>query len=367
MTPRTTRREFILFVAGAAGAYLVSCRPADSSGEAAVPTLVSGGGSGGTGGSAPQPGGFSAPDPDFGQPTYNRDILITPTDLFYVQAYSSHPQVDRAAWTLTIDGLVDSPLTLTYDHLLRLEQITEMRTLECIGNPVGGDLVGNTTWTGVRLKPLLDQVGLQPSAIRARFYAADGYTTSVDLDWILHEDTLLIHTMNGEPLTVPHGYPLRIMMPGLYGQKMPKWLQRIEFIDHAYQGYWEEGGWSDLAAVKTNSQIASPPNLSRVSGAVYLQGWAYAGTRRITQVEVQVDGADWQPAELLAGPSPRVWTQWWLQWTPPGAGAFKAAVRCTDEDGFTQHEEATGLLDSSYPDGTSVIHSVAYTVQNPGG
>src|SRR6185436_13940306 len=172
-------------------------------------------------------------------------------------------------------------------------------TLECIGNPVGGSLIGNTTWTGTQLRPLLDEAGIQSDAVRAKFEAADRYMTSIDLDWLLQDDTLLVYAMDGQPLTHEHGYPLRIMMPGLYGQKMPKWLFGMEFIDYKFQGYYEHYGWSDKCEVKTNSQIVLPENIATITGTFALQGWAYAGKRKITMVEISVDGGLWQQCDLL--------------------------------------------------------------------
>jgi DMSO/TMAO reductase YedYZ molybdopterin-dependent catalytic subunit len=375
MPTHASRRDFLLFITGTAGATLVAaCRPRRS-GESvsAVPTLVPDGfrptPSGTAGGSdddsRTQPFDFTATDPDHSALIVNREPLITAVDRFYVQSWNLLPDaIDATGWTLTIDGLVDRPLTLTYDDVLAFEPVEVMRTLECIGNPVGGNLIGNQTWTGVRLKPLLDETGIQPEAIRAKFTAADNYMTSIDLEWILQEDTLLVYAMDGQPLTHEHGYPLRIMMPGLYGQKMPKWIQRIEFSPERYQGYWEHYGWSDVCEVKTNSQIILPENLSTVTGTFALQGWAYGGKRRIVAVEVSVDGGEWQPCELLEGPSPLVWTMWWTAWTPERTGAFRVAVRATDETGFVQ-ERPGELLESAYPDGTDAIHSLAYNARPP--
>ncbi len=349
MTKRISRRDFLLLVTGTAGALVVSCRP-----------------TGGKGGPPEDAGqvNYDAPDPNYGQVTYDKETVVTPTDEFFATSYGAGPRVKLEDWSLTIDGLVDTPLTLTYDDLLALEAVTDTRTLECIGNPVGGGQIGTATWTGVRLKPLLDRAGIQEEAIRARFYAADGYNTAVDVEWILQEDTLLAYAMNGSPLLDKHGYPVRIMMPGLYGQKMPKWLTRIEFINEQYLGYWEQRGWSDIAEVKTNSQIVMPPKLTTVRGEFAIQGWAYAGKRRITGVEVQIDDGEWIACELLEGPSPLAWTQWWTTWTPEHTGTFHVAVRATDEDGFTQ-DEGNRKVRSAYPEGTSAIHSVDYEAEPP--
>lgn len=370
MTSHISRRDFLLFVTGTAGAALfASCRPADEAPEG-VPTLVAAGFDPTAPPSPPAPTGaesFKPPDPAHSAITFDDGIRLTPLQEFYVQSSGLlGPPVDRDRWSLTIDGLVERPVTLRYDDLLAYEPVTVIRTLECIGNPVGGSLIGNQNWTGIRLKPLLEQAGVSPSAIRAKFEAGDGYDTAVELEWLLQEDTLLVYAMDGQPLTHDHGYPLRIMMPGLYGQKMPKWITRIELIDYAHLGYYEQDGWSDIAEVKTNSQIVLPENLATIHGSFALQGWAYAGKRRIVEVEVSVDGEPWQPCEVLPGPSPLVWTQWWTTWTPTRTGAFTAAVRATDETGFQQNRPGE-FLESAFPAGTDAIHSVAYNAQPPSG
>lgn len=365
MTKRVTRRDFLLFVSGTAGAFLVSCRPANpQSGETPVPTPVPPT-SAGSGSKAAEPTDFSALDPNYGSVTVDKEPVVTATDEFFTQAFSTLEAVDINDWTLVIDGLVEKPLTFTYDDILALDSVTKMWTLECIGNPVGGELIGNATWTGVPIKPLLDEAGILDDAIRARFYAADDYTTAVDLEWITQEGTLLVYAMNGEPLDTAHGFPLRILMPGLYGQKMPKWITRIELIDNKFKGFWEQHGWSDIADVQTNSKIELPENMAQITGTFAIQGWAYAGKRRITKVEVQIDDGEWIPCELLEGSSALVWTQWWTAWTPQRTGSFNVAVRATDEDEFVQGEEDSETFGSAFPGGTSAIHSVDYNAKAP--
>jgi DMSO/TMAO reductase YedYZ molybdopterin-dependent catalytic subunit len=289
--------------------------------------------------------------------------LITPTGELFVTSYSSAPRVDPAAWSLTVDGLVDRPLTLTYADLASFPKVESVRTLECIGNPVGGSLIGNPRWSGFLAQEIWDRVGIRPEAIRAKFTSADGYQTSVDLRWITQPDVLLVTEINGEPLPAAHGFPLRILMPGLYGQKMPKWLTRIEFIPEVFIGYWEGRGWSDEASVRTNSIIRQPRGLGALPpGAVPVFGVAFAGLRGITAVEIRIDEGDWQPAQLVQDPSPLVWTQWSFDW-PAEAGAHRIAVRATDETGFVQNSDADTLLAGAFPDGTDDIHSVVVQVE----
>ena len=150
-------------------------------------------------------------------------------------------------------------------------------------------------------------------------------------------------------------------MPGLYGQKMPKWIREIEFIDQPYLGFWKSRGWSDIASVQTNSIIRQPENLARVdAGDVPVYGVAFAGLRHIARVEVRIEEGEWMEAELLQDPSSLVWTQWSFQW-PATAGSHKLSVRATDEDGFTQSSEGTSILSSSFPAGTDDIHTIVVT------
>jgi hypothetical protein len=251
---------------------------------------------------------------------------------------------------------------LSLADLRAYPKIESTRTLECIGNPVGGPLIGNVVWGGMEAAALWEQVGIQPGAIRARFEAEDDYSTSVELKWITQPGVMLAYEINGEPLPPEHGYPLRILMPGLYGQKMPKWIREIEFIDHVHTGFWEARGWSDVASVQTNSIIRRPENLERVpAGNVPVFGVAFAGLRRIERVEVRIEDGEWMAAELLQDPSSLVWTQWSFDW-PATAGSHKLSVRATDSEGFTQSTEGNSILSSSFPAGTDDIHAIVVSV-----
>ena len=339
---RFTRRQFLL---GAAGATLAACGPRATTSQPS--------------GSAPSDAS-SQPKPDLPKPP--GEILVTPGDKLYEQTYSEIARLDAADWTLTINGMVDKPLTLSYDDILSMPKVVELRTLECIGNPVGGNLIGNVNWGGVYLKDVMQGMQVQDGARRARFSAADGYYTSVTLDWIIQPGTLLAYEINGKPLTPEHGYPLRILMPGLYGQKMPKWITHIEFVDTDDLGYWEKQGWSDVASVQTNSQFDYPVNgASLPAGSVPVYGVAFAGKRDITQVEVRIDDGEWQAAELLQGDSSLVWTQWAFDWQA-APGNHELLVRATDSDGFTQEVFASGTLSRAYPNGTDLIHSISVRV-----
>jgi len=339
-----TRRRFLTGAAGTTLAFITGCGPRDGSGPVAEPSTTQASKTQGT-----------APD----------EIAITPTNEFYTTYYKDPSVgVDIETWRLDIDGLVDNPSSLSYDEILALPAVEEMRTLECIGNPVGGNQIGNAIWKGFHLEDLLKQAGIQADAIRAQFAAADGYWTSVDLEWITQPGVLMAYEMNGEPLSPKHGFPLRILMPGLYGQKMPRWITRIQFTDEIVLGFWENRGWSDVAAVQTNSQIWQPRNLATLNmaeGEVVVYGIAYAAPREIVRVELGIDEEEWIEADLLKGPSPLAWTQWSAVWqaTP---GDHRLSVRATDSGGFTQTTRGEGVLEGAYPDGTNAVHDIVVSV-----
>ena len=351
--PPLSRRDFLKAAGATAGGsilLLVGCRTTRP-GESPPPSTA-----------VPAPAGTPTP-----LPTRPRQVEITPTESFYVQKYQGVPTVDAATWQLTIDGLVEKPLTLSYADALARPRAEMMRTLECIGNPVGGNQIGNATWAGFWLADLLAEAQVKPEAVRARFAAADDYDTSVALSYLTRPGVLLAYEMNGEPLTPAHGFPLRIFMPGLYGQKMPKWITRISFIDDdSHRGYWEKQGWSETAEVKTNSQIMAPQHIGKVPPAgVEVFGVAYAGSRRVTSVEVGVEAGrtlTWYPAQILSGPSPEAWTQFYFSWTPPESTSYTLYVRATDETGFVQTEPGRGILEGAFPDGTDRIHNIVVKV-----
>jgi DMSO/TMAO reductase YedYZ molybdopterin-dependent catalytic subunit len=302
----------------------------------------------------------------------SRAMWITPNEKFYQQQYYfSVPKVNISKWQLVIDGLVKKPLTLKPDALESFKPAEAMRTLECLGNRVGGEQIGNAVWQGFWFKELLDQVGVDPRATRAHFEAVDGYTTALDVAWLTQPGVLMATGMNGEPLPLAHGYPVRLVVPGLHGQKMTKWITRIEFIDHDYKGFWESLGWSDIAEAKTHSMIFTPLAGDWIRLPFEMSGMAWAGRRRIARVEVGID-QDWREAELVRGESTLTWTQWYFTLDSIQPGRHTLRVRATDEVGFTQHAPSDWLDNisvypfssiSSYPDGTDQIHSIQVDVR----
>ncbi len=300
------------------------------------------------------------------QVTYDGPV-VTPAACFFTQTYrrtGGPPVVDLGTWTLTITGLVEKPLVLTYADIRALPAMGEMRTLVCLGNAPGGDQIGNAVWRGFDLDVVLSQVGVQAGAMRVRFDSHDGYSTSVPLDRVMGRGALMAYGMNGAVLPPEHGFPLRALVPGLYGSKSPKWVSRITLINHDHLGFWEgpPHHWSDAATIKTQAHIARPLPYSEVAVGepVALQGVAFAGARRITAVALSIDGGDWMPVTLRPPDSPHAWTQWYTLWTPEVPGECRLSVRASDDAGFTQSRLA-GLSDA-YPDGSDAIHSIILRV-----
>ncbi len=294
-------------------------------------------------------------------------VRITTSDKLFVQSYDQEPGLRSEEWSLTLDGAVDQPLSLTYADLRSLPAEDVMWTLECIGNPVGGELIGNGVWRGARLQPLLARAGIRPEAVEVRFHAADGYSTSVTRERIAHPDTLLAFELNGYPLSREHGFPLRILIPGHYGQKMPKWLTRMECITEPFVGHFESQGWSSAATIRVNSRVERPRSDEQVArGRLVVSGVAHAGLAGIQQVEVGVSDSagqntTWLDVELMRGPNVYSWTQWRAFWdAEPGAYLLQAVA--TDGEGVRQ--EGSG---SPFPDGTSGVHTVVVQVADRSG
>lgn len=280
---------------------------------------------------------------------------VTPTDRFYtVSKNFADPRLDPGPWRLEVGGEVERPRSYTLDDLRQLPAREQFFTLACISNLVGGDLIGNARWRGVRLRDLIEAAGPRAGVRKVVFHAADGYTDSIAYAKAIEEATLLAYEMNGQPLTSQHGRPARLLVPDIYGMKNVKWITRIELLTGDFRGYWQEKGWNDLAQIQTFSRIDVPAGGHTVAGPITIGGVAHAGSRGVKRVEVSVDGGrGWVDAERRPPLSPNSWTIWTLAWTPPGAGQYRLVVRATD--GFDrvqlQHETA------SFPDGATGWHS----------
>ncbi len=309
----------------------------------------------------PQPGRKPASRPM--TLTHDRP-LITLNGQFFRQTYrpgTEAPEIDLGTWRLAVGGLVETPLFLSLTQLWTLPSALDTCTLMCIGNVPGGDQIGNATWRGVRLADLLARTGVRAEATHLCFESADGYTTGLPLTEVADAGVLLAYEMNGGRLPREHGYPLRVVFPGRYGLKSPKWLKAITLVDYEPVGTWERAphGWSASGLVKTWSRIDTPVSQSevQVGEPVALQGVAYAGERAIRAVEVSVDGGTWMPVTIRPAVSRHAWTQWYTHWTPEQPGDVSICVRATDESGFVQ-SRMPGPDSGAYPDGTDAIHAI---------
>ncbi|GAB3092516.1 molybdopterin-dependent oxidoreductase [Isoptericola nanjingensis] len=288
---------------------------------------------------------------------------VTPNPEFYrIDTALVVPQVDPDDWSLTVTGLVDEPFTITWDDLLALPLEEHHVTLACVSNEVGGDLIGNALWLGYPVRELLARAKPQGGADMVLSRSTDGFTAGTPLE-VLQEadrDCLVAVGMNGEPLPTEHGFPARLVVPGLYGYvSATKWVTELKVTRFAdEQGYWTPRGWSALGPIKLSSRIDVPrPGDDLPAGAVTLAGVAWAQHTGIERVEVRVDDGDWVAADLADTVGPDTWRQWRLDWdaTP---GDHLVAVRATDADGNLQVEAEAPPA----PDGATGWHTIELTI-----
>jgi DMSO/TMAO reductase YedYZ molybdopterin-dependent catalytic subunit len=299
-------------------------------------------------------------DPDFPEVGGLSPEITSNDDFYTVDINLVKPAVDHEGWTLRIHGLVDSPYALGYQELQTDFEIVEMaHTLTCISNEVGGDLISTAVWRGVRLADVLERGGLRDGVVDIVFRAAEGYSDSITLAKALEETTLVVFGMNGTSLPREHGFPARVIVPGIYGMKNVKWLTEIEAVDHDYQGYWMVRGWSDIATVKTQSRIDTPSDRSGVGLPAMLAGVAWAGDRKVMKVEVSQDGGKtWDEALLKRELSPLTW-RLWATGLEAGSGRREVLVRATDGDGRTQPDRST----RPHPEGADGLHTIVLEVE----
>jgi DMSO/TMAO reductase YedYZ molybdopterin-dependent catalytic subunit len=288
--------------------------------------------------------------------------ITSAADHYVVDINLVQPTVEVEGWTLKVSGEVDRPLELTFSELQqRFEVVEEYSVLCCVSNEVGGDLIGNSAWGGVRLAEVLEAVGVRPGAADVVFSAADGYSDSIPLEAATSPSVLLAVSQNGRPLTREHGFPCRIRIPSIYGMKNVKWVESIEVVAGDYKGYWQQRGWSDIAAVRTQSRVdVAGDGFSAESGeATWVAGVAWAGDRSISRVEVTTDGGrTWSRSMLQEPVAPAAWTRWAYRWTPAGAGEFEVACRATDGEGNTQTDDVA----DPHPAGATGYHRVMVRV-----
>jgi DMSO/TMAO reductase YedYZ molybdopterin-dependent catalytic subunit len=294
-------------------------------------------------------------------PEVGYDYITNVADFYRIDTALSIPQVDPSTWKLTIKGLVTTPLTITYAELLAMPMIERVITISCVSNEVGGDLIGNARWQGVSLAELLKKVGVKPEATQLASKSHDGWTcgfpTALAMDG---RDAMIAVAMNGQPLNAKHGFPARLIVPGIYGYvSATKWLTEITLTTmEDFDGYWIDKGWSKLAPVKTQSRIDVPRRSTPlVPGKVAVAGVAWAMHRGVDKVEVRVDDGAWVEAKLADEPTIDAWRQWVYAWdaTP---GRHRIAVRATDGAGIVQ----TSDIARSDPNGATGWHTINVNV-----
>ena len=289
--------------------------------------------------------------------------IIVPTPDFYrIDTALIPPNIDRSTWQLRIHGMVDREVTLTYAQLIELPLIEQYVTIACVSNRVGGDLVGNTKWTGVRLRDVLDLAGVKPGATQMVGRSVDGWTAGSPTAWIMdpEREPMIAIGMNGEALTREHGYPARVIVPGLFGYvSATKWVTELEFTTlEAFDAYWVPLGWAKEAPILTQSRIDVPPRNTNIpAGPMKIAGVAWAPDRGISRVEVSVDDGDFHDATLSVPISDATWVQWEYPWVAT-AGSHTARVRATDATGETQTEVVT----RPDPNGARGWHRIPFTV-----
>ena len=289
---------------------------------------------------------------------------ITPVADFYVVSKNfADPSVDAGRWNLKVGGLADRSLSLTLEQLKALPATQQYTTLECISNNVGGPQISTGEWKGVSLRELVAMTGPQSRATWVAFKARDGYVESLELSLVQATPEILVaYELNGAALPSQHGYPARMLIPGHYGMKGPKWLDSIELADSEAHGYWEQQGWDHNAVVKTMSRIDVPVDGDIVkAGAIEVAGVAFAGTRGISKVEYSTDGgSSWNEAAFDAPLSPLTWVIWRATWAPGSHGAYTLKVRATDGSGAMQ---SSGIA-PSFPSGSSGYHTIHVNVSS---
>ncbi len=349
-----TRRTFLMgaagvtvgaVAAGAAGQALAS-RPSDS----ADITL-------------PQPSDPAKALPAGLDKTYDGiSPFKTPIKDFYrVDTNLTVPQVRSDSWQLKIDGMVENELTLSYQDLLSMPLVERNITMTCVSNDVGGGYIGAATWLGVPLKTLLDRVGVKGKPDQLFSTAVDGFTIGTPLEVVMDgRDAMIAVGMNGEPLTDTHGFPARMIVPGLYGfVSATKWLTNLKLTTYAEDvAYWSERDWATNAPIKTSARVDTPRPLSTIkAGRTAIGGVAWAQHRGVDKVEVRIDGGDWVRASLGPDAGVDYWRQWYLPWDAK-TGLHQIAVRAVDGFGDVQTDKRA----RPFPNGSSGVQEIVVTV-----
>lgn len=287
--------------------------------------------------------------------------IIDNTDFYRIDTALVVPQLDTAGWSLKVHGMVEREVTIDWATLLAKPMEEALVTLMCVSNEVGGNLTGNAVWTGWPVRELLKMAGPKPGADMVLSTSSDGFTAGTPLSVLTDDRSALIAiAMNGQPLPPEHGFPVRLVVPGLYGYvSATKWVTDLKVTTFADdEGYWTPRGWSARGPVKTESRIDVPRSGDRVSaGTVAVAGIAWAQHRGIKAVEVRVDGGPWQAARLAEEPTVDSWRQWVLPWQA-AKGSHTITVRATDDEGVVQTQTEAPPA----PDGATGWHTITVNV-----
>lgn len=287
--------------------------------------------------------------------------FVTPNSTFYrIDTALSPPSLSTKDWKLSITGMVDRPYSISWDELLAMDAIERPVTLECVSNEVGEDLIGSALWLGVRTSELLARAGVQPGADMVLSSSIDNFSVSTPIGALTDgRDAMVVYAMNGEPLPPKHGFPVRLLTPGLYGfVGATKWLTTMEVTTYAKkQAYWTKLGWSDHGPIKPSSRIEVPrPGVSVKVGSVTVGGTAWAHGVGVGSVQVRVDGGPWHDATLGPEAGVEYWRQWIWTWdSTPGEHELQARV--VDLAGKVQDE----ALANAFPNGSSGLHTIKVT------
>jgi DMSO/TMAO reductase YedYZ molybdopterin-dependent catalytic subunit len=310
---------------------------------------------------------------------------VTPTELFYrIDISPIIPTINTETWRLSVKGLVDNPIEITYEELKGMPSVEQFSTLGCVSNKVGGDLISNAIWKGVPLRNLLEQAKIKQGAEYIVFRCFDGYDVGIPLEKGLEDGTILAYDMNRETLAPAHGFPVRAIVPNIYGMMNAKWITEIEIVDYVYEGFWQRKGWSNTALINTLSSIVIPgsaalrtrfrgflPAGSNLTGSsnstssssspsgrtTTVGGIAFAGTRGISKVQVSLDnGLTWKDASIKEPLSPYSWVMWAAELNIPTERKkeYKLTVRATDKTGNVQ----TSAIREPFPDGSTGYHMI---------
>jgi DMSO/TMAO reductase YedYZ molybdopterin-dependent catalytic subunit len=295
-------------------------------------------------------------------------VYFTPNDKFYVVNYADSVagftrEVNIEQWRVHIKGEVKTPMNLGWRDILNRDAFDQAVTLECIDTLPGGDSLGNAQWRGISLKALLAEAGADEELARdVVFRATDGYDDSIPFTRAMQDDVMLAYLMNGEKLPQAHGFPLRLVVPGLYGIKNVKWITEIEVYAGDYKGYWQRKGWTDDGTIKIFSRIDSPGHYQALKGPEQLfRGIAFGGPNSISKVELSLDaGKTWNECQLEPPMSTKSWVIWNYQWHPPKPAKYQAVVRATDTKGQLQIAEIV----RPQPAGASGLHTIIADVES---